>query len=89
MVQEATATSPNKEQKTPMSSTELLAPLPLCDGPKLAPFIQNFEHLKFEPELVIRDQDTYAHGLIIKAKLDDKTYGIKFVSSTLLHGSAG
>lgn len=59
---------------------EPLPPLPPCDGPKLAPFAQNFEDLTFEPELVLKDPDYYVHSVVIKAKLNGETYGIKFVS---------
>lgn len=59
-----------------------LRPLPDCDGPKLEPFTQNFEDLKFELEKVIKEEWGYAHGIIIKAKLDGKTYAIKFVRSS-------
>lgn len=80
---EAAVSAPNTEQRLPVIP-EPLAPLPTCDGPKLGPFIQNFEDLKFEPELVIRDEYTFAHGLVIKAKLNGRTYGIKFVSVIML-----
>lgn len=69
----------HKEQPAPVFTTKPLVPLPICEGPKLAPFTQNFEDLKFEPELVIRVEDN-VHSLVIKAKLDGNTYGIKFVS---------
>jgi kinetochore complex Sim4 subunit Fta2 len=69
----------HKEQPAPASTTKPLVSLPICEGPKLAPFTQSFEDLKFEPELVIRVEDN-VHSLVIKAKLDGKTYGIKFVS---------
>lgn len=79
MVPETTVSSFSRETESSDSTTEPLVPLPICEGPKLAPFTQNFEDLKFEPELVIRVEDN-VHSLVIKAKLDGKTYGIKFVS---------
>lgn len=57
-----------------------LLPLPQCEGPKLEPFTQDFESLDVNPEIVIREPDGFIHGMIVKAKLDGKTYAIKFVS---------
>ncbi|KAH6693614.1 hypothetical protein F5X68DRAFT_187422 [Plectosphaerella plurivora] len=73
------AAVPASQMEKNTSPSTPLVPLPLCDGPKLGPFTQNFEDLMFETELVIRGgEGEYAHGMVIKAKLDGKTYGIKF-----------
>lgn len=64
--------------------TSPLPPLPECEGPKLCAFAQNFEDLKFEPELVIYEPDQNAHSLVIKARLDGELYAIKFVSQAAL-----
>ncbi|KAH6692542.1 kinetochore Sim4 complex subunit FTA2-domain-containing protein [Plectosphaerella plurivora] len=55
-----------------------LLPLPQCEGPKLQPFTQDFESIELEPELLIKDCDGFAHGMVLKAKIDGKTYAIKF-----------
>ncbi|KAF4956502.1 hypothetical protein FGADI_3781 [Fusarium gaditjirri] len=54
-----------------------LKPLPDCEGPKLEPFQHNLEADDVE-FLKILEPDSNAHSKIIKTRIGDKIYSIKF-----------
>ncbi|KAF5645452.1 hypothetical protein F52700_2015 [Fusarium sp. NRRL 52700] len=54
-----------------------LKPLPDCEGPKLEPFEHDFEGDDVE-FLKILEPDNAAHSKIIKTRIGDKIYSIKF-----------
>ncbi|KAI1034640.1 hypothetical protein LB504_004764 [Fusarium proliferatum] len=61
----------------PQAPQAPLKPLPDCEGPKLEPFHQNLEADDVE-FLKILECDNNKHSKIIKTRIGDKIYGIKF-----------
>lgn len=63
-----------------------LKPLPDCEGPKLEPFEHDFEGDDVE-FLKILEPDFAAHSKIIKTRIGDKIYSLKFVSQNSNSGA--